>query len=175
MTSYFTQVHEAVQSTLNVKNVHQVPRITRVVLNVGVGKQRDNSKWLESVREDLKRISGQMPHERRARKAVAGFSMRQGDLVGYRVTLRGKRIEDFVERFIKITLPRVRDFRGSPQTALDGQGNLSVGVSEQLPFPEIRADKTDVIFGLQVTFVTSARTNEEAGVLFKSLGFPFVQ
>lgn len=173
MPDYFRKALSEVRTALKADNVHQVPRITRVVVNVGVGKHRDNAAWLQSVVEDLKKITGQMPHERRARQAVSGFSVRQGELVGYCVTLRGQRMEDFVERFVKITLPRVRDFRGLALKGLDGHGNLSVGLSEQLPFPEIRADKTDVIFGVQATFVTSAPNNQEAEQLFRALGFPF--
>jgi len=155
-----------------VDNVHAVPRITHVVLNVGVGKQRDDKKYIETVIDGLRTISGQQPHERRARKAVAGFNVRQGNLVGYRVTLRGTRAEDFVRRFVGVTLPRVRDFRGLPATSLDGHGNLSVGLSEHLAFPEINPEKVDITFGIQATFVTSARTDEQGEALFRSLGFP---
>lgn len=173
MPTKFTKEYEHVASQLGRTNVHAVPRITKVVLNVGVGKRRDDKQYLEAVRRDLAAISGQAPHERVARKAIAGFNVRENNLVGYRVTLRGKRMEDFVQRFVQATLPRVRDFRGLKTVSLDGQGNLSVGLTEHLAFPEIHPDKTDIIFGVESTFVTSAKTNEEAEVLFRSLGFPF--
>lgn len=155
-----------------IANQLAVPTITKVTVSVGVGKNRDNAAYLEAVRKDLAAITGQAPRERRARKSVSGFNVRQGNLVGYQVTLRGKRLEDFVNRFVHVTLPRVRDFRGVPVSVLDGRGNLSVGLSEQLPFPEIHSDQVDVIFGVQVTFTTSAATDEAGEALFRALGFP---
>lgn len=172
MASIFTKQYQALQKTLKSGNVHAVPKVIRVVVSVGVGKQRDNKVYTQAVVRDLQAITGQMPHERLARKAVSGFNVRQGNLVGYRVTLRGKRMEDFVTRFINITLPRVRDFRGIALNSLDGQGNISVGMKEQLPFPEIRPEQTDVIFGVEITFVTSAKTNTEGEALLRALGFP---
>lgn len=156
-------------------NVHAVPRVTRIVVAVGVGKQRDDKKYLEAVVKDLKTITGQAPYECRARRAVAGFSVRQGNLVGYTVTLRGLRMKDFWDRFVNMTLPRVRDFRGIETSAFDGHGNLSVGLVEQLPFPEINPEKTEVIFGAQVTCVTSALNDKEGEALFRKLGFPLVK
>lgn len=153
-------------------NVHAKPRIVQVVVNVGVGKQRDDKNFMEAVRRDLALITGQHPQERRARKAIAGFNVRENNIVAYRVTLRGKRMHDFVQRFVHITLPRVRDFRGLSLTSLDGRGNLNVGLREHLPFPEIHPEKTDAIFGVQVTFVTTATTNEEGEALFREYGFP---
>lgn len=172
MASIFAKEYQALQKTLGSGNIHAVPKVIRVVLNVGVGKQRDNKAYTQAVIRDIQAITGQMPHERLARKAVSGFNVRQGNLVGYRVTLRGKRMEDFVMRFINITLPRVRDFRGIALNSLDGQGNISVGMKEQLPFPEIRPEQTDVIFGVEITFVTSAKTNAEGEALLRALGFP---
>lgn len=172
MASTFTKEYQALKKTLNQSNINAVPKIIRVVLNVGVGKQRDNSAYTQAVIRDLQAITGQMPHERLARKAVSGFNVRQGNLVGYRVTLRGKRMEDFVTRFINVTLPRVRDFRGIALKSLDGKGNISVGMKEHLPFPEIHPEKTDVIFGVEVTFVTSATTNAQGEALLRALGFP---
>jgi large subunit ribosomal protein L5 len=171
--SYFSEAQKKLMKDLDIKNVHAVPRIRQVVLNIGVGKQRENSGYIEAVIRDLAAISGQKPRERRARKAVAGFNVRRGNLVGYTLTLRGKRMEDFVQRFVHITLPRVRDFRGIPLSSLDGHGNVSVGLTEHLAFPEIHSDKTDVIFGVQVTFVTTATDNQTGEALFRSLGFPF--
>lgn len=160
------------QKELQVKNPHMVPRFVRVVVNAGVGKQRDSKPFIEAVVRDVAAIAGQQPHERRARKAVAGFNVRQGNLVGYSVTLRGKRMEEFIQRFVAATLPRVRDFRGIPLTSLDGHGNLSIGLREHLAFPEIEPDKTDVIFGVEVTFVTNAPDNAVAEKLFRAYGFP---
>lgn len=153
-------------------NVHAVPRVERVVVNVGVGKMRDDKKFLAGVVDGLQAITGQMPHECRAKKAVAGFKVRQGNLVGYRVTLRGQRMDDFVKRFIGVTLPRVRDFRGIEVSSFDGKGNLSVGLTEQLAFPEVQVEKTDIMFGVQVTLVTTANNDREGEALFRLLGFP---
>lgn len=148
------------------------PRVEKIMVSVGVGKQRDNEKYIAAVRNDVAAITGQAPAERRAKKSVAGFNMRQGNLVGFQVTLRGKRAQDFLSRLIHVTLPRVRDFRGISPKAFDGQGNLSIGFKEQLAFPEVYADKTDVIFGVQVTLTTTAKTNEEGQALLRELGFP---
>lgn len=175
MASIFEKEYTAIQKKMNRSNIYAVPRITRVVVNVGVGKQRDTQAVLKQVQHDVAAITGQKPHERLARKAVSGFNVRQGNLVGYRVTLRGKRMEQFVQRFVNITLPRVRDFRGIALSSLDAKGNLSVGMKEQLPFPEVHADQTDVIFGLQVTFVTTADNKEEGEALFRALGFPLTK
>jgi len=175
MATSFATEYSAVQKKLGVLNPHGVPQITAVVLNVGVGKSRDSKQHLEAVRRDLALISGQHPHERLARKAIAGFNVREGNIVAYRVTLHGRRMEDFVKRFVHVTLPRVRDFRGLSPRSIDNGGNLNVGMKEQLPFPEIKAEETDVIFGVQVTFVTSATNRDEAEVLFRTLGFPLTE
>lgn len=172
MPSQFKTEYSALRAKLGLKNIHAVPRVVRVVVTSGVGKQRENKAWLEAVQGDMARITGQAPHERRARKAVAGFNVRQGNVVGYRVTLRDRRMEDFIRRFVHVTLPRVRDFRGLPLSSLDGQGNLSVGLREQLAFPEIRPEKTDAVFGVEVTFVTTAADDREGEALFRALGFP---
>jgi large subunit ribosomal protein L5 len=161
--------------SLGIDNKYALPEITHVVVNTGVGKQRDDKSFVEAVKKDLAKITGQQPQARTARKAVAGFSVRQGNLVGLRVTLRGKRKDDFVNRFVSVTLPRVRDFRGVKVSSFDGSGNLSFGLEEQLAFPEINPEKTDVVFGVQVTFVTSARNDEEGKVLFEKYGFPLVE
>ncbi|MEK7557500.1 MAG: 50S ribosomal protein L5 [Patescibacteria group bacterium] len=168
----FQQTREALQKTMQVANVHAVPRVAKVIVSVGVGKHRDDKKFVEAVKADLAAITGQAPALRRAKKSVAGFNVRQGNLVGFQVTLRGKRAEDFVTRLIHVTLPRVRDFRGVSKNAFDGQGNLSLGLREQLPFPEIHADKTDVVFGVQITISTTATSNQEAEVLLRAMGFP---
>ena len=153
-------------------NIHAVPKIEKVVINVGVGKNRDDSNYKEAVINDLMAITGQRPHECRAKKSVAGFNVRKGNVIGYRVTLRGQRRDDFTDRFIGMALPRVRDFRGIKMSSFDGNGNLSIGIEEQLAFPEIRADKTEVVFGLQVTFITTASNDEQGESLLRKLGFP---
>lgn len=169
----FKEAMESLKKEKGITNVHAVPRINKVTVSVGVGKNRDDKSYLEAVKKDLMAITGQAPEERRARKSIAGFNVREGNLVGYRVTLRGKRMEDFVNRFINITLPRVRDFRGLPTTLLDGQGNVTVGLREHLPFPEIHPDQTDVIFGVRVTFTTTSTSDEDTEKLLRLLGFPF--
>ncbi len=174
MSHDFTKIYQQLMRELGVKNTHAVPKLDRVVVNVGIGKQRDNKTVVEAVQHDLGLITGQKPHERRARKAVAGFKVRQGNLVGYRVTLRGKRMVDFVQRLVHITLPRVRDFRGISDKAFDGKGNLSLGLKEQLSFPEIHPEQTDAVFGVEVTVVTTAKTDEAGKALLKALGFPLV-
>ena len=166
------KLYSQIKEQLKIANIYQVPRITKVVINVGVGKNRDNKQFLEAVRADIAKVTGQKPYVRTARKAVAGFNVREGNIVGYVVTLRGKRMEDFVNRFVHVTLPRVRDFRGLSMSGLDQQGNLNVGVTEHLAFPEIHQDQTDVVFGMQVTFVTSTRDREVAETMFRQLSFP---
>ncbi len=158
----------------SVRNVYSQPRVLKVIVNAGIGKNRDDRSFVEAVTNDLKQITGQHPQARHARQAIAGFNVRQGNLVGLRVTIRGHRRDDFIKRFVNLTLPRVRDFRGVDISSLDGHGNLSIGIAEQLAFPEINSEKTDIIFGVEITFVSSAKTNEEAVVLFRSLGFPLV-
>jgi large subunit ribosomal protein L5 len=153
-------------------NIWAKPRITSVVINAGVGKLRDDKNIMKIVKDNLKAISGQQAQEKKARKAVAAFKVRAGNLVGLKVTLRGKRRDDFVQRFTQVTLPRVRDFRGISLKSLDGQGNLSVGLTEQVAFPEIEADKVDSVFGLQITFVTSAKNNAEGEKILREAGFP---
>lgn len=172
MTQDITKTYSQLQEKMGIANALAVPKITKVLVHAGVGKNRDDKKYIEAVANDLKLITGQHPQERRAKKAVAGFNVREGNLVGFRVTLRGQRMEDFISRFVDVALPRVRDFRGVAVSSLDGRGNLNVGLSEQLPFPEVNSEKTDVVFGVQVTFVTSAKTDEEGEKLFRALGFP---
>jgi large subunit ribosomal protein L5 len=158
---------------LKVDNIHALPAIKTIIVNSGVGKQRDDKVFIEAVKKDLARITGQKAQERTAKKAVAGFNVRQGNLVGLRVTLRGQRMKDFLDKFVRVTMPRIRDFRGLLTKSLDRDGNLNVGLQEQLAFPEIDAEKTDVTFGVQVTLVTTAKNQDEAMALFKSHGFVF--
>jgi len=168
-----TPTTKKLAQSLGIKNIHAVPRVTKVIVSVGVGKNRDNKTYIEAVQKDLAAITGQKASERRAKKSIAGFNVREGNLVGYSVTLRGKRMENFLDRFVGTVLPRIRDFRGLSLSVLDGQGNVSIGLAEHLAFPEIRADKTDVIFGVGITFVTTATNNETAEQMFRALGFPF--
>ncbi len=172
MSQEMTKTYQQLKKQMKIGNILAVPKITKVLVHAGVGKNRDDKKYIEAVVNDLMLITGQKPQERRAKKAVAGFKVREGNLVGYLVTLRGKRMEEFVTRFVDTALPRVRDFRGIAVSSLDDKGNLNVGMTEQLPFPEINSEKTDVVFGVQVTLVTGADSFEEGEKLFRALGFP---
>ncbi|NLF44932.1 MAG: 50S ribosomal protein L5 [Syntrophomonadaceae bacterium] len=155
------------------KNVNEVPTIERVVLNIGVGEAVQNPKSLDGAVNDLTVISGQKPVITRAKKSIAGFKLRTGMPIGCKVTLRGERMYEFLDRLINLALPRVRDFRGISPQAFDGRGNFSLGIKEQTIFPEIEYDKMDKIRGLEVAIVTTARTDEEARELLKNMGMPF--
>lgn len=154
-------------------NIMQVPKVERVVMNIGVGEAIQNPKALDGAVNDLSIISGQRPVITRARKSIAGFKLREGMAIGCKVTLRGDRMYDFLDRLINLSLPRVRDFRGVSPQAFDGRGNFSLGIKEQTIFPEIDYDKIDKIRGLEVAVVTTAKTDEEARELLKSMGMPF--
>jgi large subunit ribosomal protein L5 len=158
---------------LKLKNIMEVPVPVKVTVNVGVKEALADKKVLEAVSAQLAAITGQKPAIRRAKKSIAAFKLRAGEPIGVMVTLRGKRMWDFLGKLVKVVFPRVRDFRGIPLKNLDGRGNLSLGFSEQIVFPEIEYDKIDRIRGLEVTITTSAKNNEEGLALFKSLGFPF--
>jgi large subunit ribosomal protein L5 len=151
----------------------QVPRITKVVVNIGVGEALDNPKSLDAAVEDLTKITGQRPVITKARKSIANFKLREGRAIGVKVTLRGDRMWDFIDRLMNIALPRTRDFRGISPNAFDGRGNYTLGLREQLVFPEIDYDKIDKIRGLEVTIVTSAQTDDAARQLLTMLGMPF--
>ena len=155
------------------KNVNQVPVIERVVLNIGVGEAVQNPKSLDGAVNDLTVISGQKPVITKAKKSIAGFKLREGMPIGCKVTLRGERMYEFLDRLINLALPRVRDFRGVSPQAFDGRGNFSLGIKEQTIFPEIEYDKMDKIRGLEVAIVTTAKTDEEARELLKNMGMPF--
>ena len=154
------------------KNANQVPKIEKIVLNMGVGEATQNQKAVEGALADLTRIAGQRPAVRKARKAIANFKLREGLPIGVAVTLRKEMMYEFMDRLVTIALPRVRDFRGIPRTSFDGRGNYSFGIVEQIIFPEIDIEKSTVR-GLSVTVVTSAETNEEAETLLELMGFPF--
>ena len=155
------------------KNVMQVPKIEKVIINIGVGEAIQNPKALDGAVSDLMIITGQKPVITKAKKSIAGFKLREGMPIGCKVTLRGERMYDFLNRLINIVLPRVRDFRGVSPQAFDGRGNYSLGIKEQTIFPEIEYDKIDKIRGLEVVIVTTAKTDEEARELLKSMGMPF--
>jgi len=155
------------------QNQLQAPRISRIVLNMGVGEGAQNVKVVDGAVDDLARISGQRPSMRRAKKSIANFKLREGHTVGAAVTLRGRIMWEFYDRFVSVAVPRIRDFRGFNQKSFDGRGNYSVGIQEQIIFPEIDYDKIDKIRGLDVTFVTTARTDEEGLELLKRMKFPF--
>ena len=154
------------------KNINEVPRLVKVVLNMGVGEAVQNAKLIDAAAADMARIAGQKPVIRRARKSIANFKLREGLPIGVSVTLRGAQMYEFVDRLVSVALPRVRDFRGIPRNAFDGRGNYSLGLNEQIIFPEIDIEKSTVR-GLSITFVTSANTNKEGEALLEYLGMPF--
>ena len=155
------------------KSVMQIPKLEKIVINVGCGEARDNSKVLDAVTSDLKQITGQMPVLCKAKKSVANFKLREGMVIGAKVTLRGDRMYEFLDRLFNLALPRVRDFRGINPNSFDGRGNYSLGIKEQLIFPEIEYDKIDKVRGMDVCFVTTAKTDEEARELLTLMGAPF--
>ena len=170
---YKEQVVPALMEKYGYKNVNECPKIEKVVLNMGLGDVKDNSKSFNLAVEELATIAGQKPVVTMAKKSVANFKVRQGQKIGAKVTLRGVRMYEFMDKFINIALPRVRDFRGISATAFDGKGNYSYGVKEQLIFPEIVYDKIEKIRGFDVCFVTTAKTDDEARSLLKLMGMPF--
>jgi large subunit ribosomal protein L5 len=170
---YRTEVVPALMERFGYTNVHQVPRLEKIVLNMGVGAATQDPKLLESAIADMTIVSGQKPAITRAKKSIASFKLREGMAVGCKVTLRGDRMWEFADRLLSTALPRIRDFRGVSNKAFDGRGNYSLGVNEQLIFPEIDYDKVDKIRGMDITFVTSAKTDEECRALLEAFGFPF--
>ncbi|HZY57844.1 MAG TPA: 50S ribosomal protein L5 [Rubrobacteraceae bacterium] len=170
---YREEVAPALKERFGYENVMQIPQLEKIVVNMGVGEAAQNSRALDGAMDDLARITGQKPQLRRARKSIAGFKIREGMPVGTRVTLRGERMWEFLDRLISIALPRVRDFRGISPRSFDGQGNFALGLREQLIFPEISYDAVDATRGLDVAVVTTANTDEEARELLRLLGMPF--
>jgi large subunit ribosomal protein L5 len=163
----------AVMKERGFTNPYQVPRLEKIVINMGVGEGRDNAKILDFATADLQAIAGQRPIVTRAKKSIANFKLREGVPIGAKVTLRGARMYEFLDRLINVALPRVRDFRGVPPKGFDGRGNYALGLREQLIFPEIVYDKIDKVRGMDINIVTTARTDEDAKVLLKHLGMPF--
>ena len=172
---YRAEVVPALQQKYGYKNVMEIPKLEKIVLNVGLGDCKDNAKALELAVSELATISGQKPLVTKAKKSVANFKLRAGMNVGAKVTLRGDRMYEFADKLVSIVLPRVRDFRGVSTKAFDGRGNYALGVREQLIFPEIDYDKVEKIRGLEMIFVTSAKTDEEAQELLQLMGMPFAQ
>lgn len=170
---YAEEIGKALMEKFSYKNVMQLPKLEKVVLNMGLGEAIANAKALDSAIGDMTIISGQKPVVTRAKKSIAGFKLREGMPIGVKVTLRGDRMYEFVDRLVSIALPRVRDFRGVSPKSFDGRGNYTLGVKEQLIFPEIDYDKVDKIRGMDITIVTSASSDEEARELLRLLGMPF--
>lgn len=170
---YQKEVVPALQKAFKYKNVMQVPRIQKVVVNIGLGEDMDNAKGLEAATNDLMQIVGQKPVMTKARKSIANFKLREGRIIGTKVTLRGDRMWAFVDRLMNIALPRVRDFRGVSANAFDGRGNYTLGLRDQLVFPEIEYDKIDKLRGMEITIVTSAQNDDQARTLLALLGMPF--
>jgi large subunit ribosomal protein L5 len=170
---YREEVAPALRDKFEYENVMQIPKLEKIVVNMGVGEAAQNQRAMDGAMEDLSKITGQKPQLRRARKSVAGFKIREGMPVGARVTLRGERMWEFLDRLISIALPRVRDFRGISPRSFDGRGNFALGLREQLIFPEISYDSIDATRGLDVAVVTTAETDEEARELLRLLGMPF--
>lgn len=169
---YKKTVVPALRERFGYKNAHAVPAVTKVTLNVGLGKGLKDAKFLETAESTLRRITGQAPVKTKARISISNFKIRQGMVVGMKVTLRGARMWDFLEKLIKVSVPRIRDFRGLPESGFDGQGNYTLGFKEHMAFPEIRTDEIEVVHGLQVTIGTTAKSKPEALALMKALGMP---
>ena len=170
---YLTEAVPALQQKFGYKNVMMIPRLEKIVINMGLGDCKDNAKALETAVAELTEIAGQKPQVTQAKKSIANFKVREGMNVGAKVTLRGARMEEFMDTLVNIALPRVRDFRGVSTKAFDGRGNYALGIREQLLFPEIEYDKVEKIRGMEMIFVTTAQTDEEAKELLRLLGMPF--
>ena len=172
---YQNEIVDAMVKKFGYKNIMEVPKLDKVVINMGVGEARDNAKVLESAISDMEKIAGQKAVVTRAKNSVANFKIREGMPIGCKVTLRGERMYEFVDRLVNLALPRVRDFRGVNPNAFDGRGNYALGIKEQLIFPEIEYDKIDKVRGMDVIFVTTAKTDEEARELLRLFNMPFAK
>ena len=170
---YKSEVAPALMKKYSYKSVMQIPKLEKIVLNVGAGEARENSKVIDAIAGDLAAITGQKPYICKAKKSIANFKLREGMNIGVKVTLRGDRMYEFLDRFFNVALPRVRDFRGINPNSFDGRGNYNMGLKEQLIFPEIDFDKIDKVRGMDICFVTTAQTDEEARELLKLMGAPF--
>ncbi len=171
--TYNKEIAPAMQKKFGYKNVMQIPKLDKIVINMGVGDAKENAKALESAVKDLEAISGQKAVITKAKKSIANFKIREGLAIGCKVTLRGEKMYEFADRLINLSLPRVRDFRGVNPNAFDGRGNYALGIKEQLIFPEIEYDKVDKVRGMDIIFVTTAKSDEEARELLTQFGMPF--
>lgn len=172
---YKSDVAPALMNKFSYKCVMEIPKLDKIVVNVGAGEARENSKVIDAILRDLSAITGQKPHICRAKKSVANFKLREGMAIGAKVTLRGERMYEFLDRLFNVALPRVRDFRGINPNGFDGRGNYNMGLREQLIFPEIDYDKIDKVRGMDICFVTTAKTDEEARELLTLMGAPFAK
>ena len=172
---YTNEIVDAMNKKFGYSNIMQVPKLDKIVINMGVGEAKDNSKVLDSAVKDLEIIAGQKAVVTKAKKSIANFKIREGLPIGCKVTLRGEKMYDFADRLINLALPRVRDFRGVSANSFDGRGNYALGIKEQLIFPEIEYDKVDKVRGMDVIFVTTANTDEEARELIRLFGMPYVK
>ncbi|MBQ7957799.1 MAG: 50S ribosomal protein L5 [Clostridia bacterium] len=172
---YTNEVAPAMMKKFEYKSVMQIPKLDKIVINVGCGEARENPKVIDAIVTDIKQITGQTPIRCKAKKSVANFKLREGMTIGVKVTLRGDRMYEFLDRFFNLALPRVRDFRGINPNSFDGRGNYSMGIKEQLIFPEIDYDKIDKVRGMDICFVTTANTDEEARELLTLMGAPFTK
>ena len=172
---YFSDVRDAMVKKFGYKNVMEIPKIEKIVINMGVGEAKDNAKALENAVKDMEQITGQKAVITKAKKSIANFKIREGVQIGCKTTLRGEKMYEFMDRLINLALPRVRDFRGVNPNAFDGRGNYAIGIKEQLIFPEIEYDKVDKVRGMDVIFVTTAKTDEEARELLRLFGMPFAK
>ena len=172
---YKSEVAPALMEKFGYKSTMQIPKLDKIVVNVGCGEAKDNSKVVDAIVKDISTITGQHPTICRARKSVANFKLREGVTIGVKVTLRGERMYEFLDRLFNVALPRVRDFRGINPNAFDGRGNYNMGLKEQLIFPEIEFDKIDKVRGMDICFVTTAKTDEEGRELLKLMGAPFAK
>ncbi len=170
---YKNEVKKAMMEKFQYSNVMEIPKLEKVVINMGLGSAKDNNKVIQAAVAELKAITGQAPIVTKAKKSVANFKLREGMAIGAKVTLRDSNMFEFIDRFVSIALPRVRDFRGVNPNSFDGRGNYTLGVKEQLIFPEINYDDVDAVRGMDITFVTTAKTDEEARELLKLMGMPF--
>lgn len=173
--NYLKTIVPTFMTTHGIKNRMAVPKLIKIVVNCGLGEALSDKKVVEKMSAQMAIITGQKPQVMRARKAISSFKVREGDIVGLRVTLRGERMFDFMQRFISLALPRVRDFRGIPTTGFDGHGNYTIGIKEQTMFPELEYDQVDKVRGMELTFVTSAKNNEMGRELLNLFGMPFVK
>ena len=170
---YLNEIAPALQQKFAYTNVMQIPKVNKVVINMGVGEAVQNSKAIDSAVGDLMKITGQKPIVTRAKKSISAFKLREGMPIGCKVTLRGQRMYEFMDRLLSVALPRVRDFRGVSAKAFDGRGNYTLGIKEQLIFPEMEYDKIDKLRGMDIVFVTTAKTDEEARELLRGFGMPY--